>query len=339
VALAADSFNVTILFGPSGCGKTTVLRCLAGLERPEQGVIRYGREVWFDAARRLCLPPQRRDVGYLSQDYSLFPHLTVEENVGYGLRRLSAVERGGRVSELLELLGLTGLGQRYPRQLSGGQQQRAALARAVARRPRLLLLDEPLSALDAPTREQLRRELRRWLAALEVPALLVTHDRLDTQALGDQVVILDGGRVRQKGLVEEIFLRPASPEVARIVGVDAILNAEILSVVDGMAEVLIGTSRLQAASAGVRPGKVYACIRGEDVALVTEPGDAGARNRLPGKVMSLTHEGPLVRVLVDCGFVVPLFLSRQACAARELREGMSVTTLVKASTIHLIARE
>jgi molybdate transport system ATP-binding protein len=339
LTLPADSFNVTVLFGPSGCGKTTVLRCMAGLERPERGFIHCGRDVWFDAARRLCLPPQCRDVGYLSQDYSLFPHLTVEENVGSGLSRLAAVDRVARVSELLELLGLTDLRRRYPRQLSGGQQQRVALARAVARRPRLLLLDEPLSALDAPTREQVRRQLRRWLAAVGVPTLLVTHDRLDTQALAGRVVILDGGRVRQQGLVDEVFSRPATPEVARIVGVDTILPVEVLSVADGVAEVLLGTSRLQAPSAGVRPGKAYACIRGEDVILATEPSDAGAHNQLTGTITTLTPEGPLVRVLVDCGFVLTLLLTRQACTAQNLREGMSVTSLVRASTIHLIARE
>jgi len=339
LALPADSFTVTVLFGPSGCGKTTVLRCVAGLEQPDRGIIRCGDDVWFDSTRSLNLPPQRRDIGYLSQDYALFPHLTVVGNIGYGLGRLPAGDRSRRVRELLELLGLADLGRRYPRQLSGGQQQRVALARAVARRPRLLLLDEPLSALDAPTREQLRRELRRWLAALGVPAVLVTHDRLDTQVLGDQVVILEAGRVRQSGPVAEVFSRPASPEVARIVGVDTILPVEVLSVVEGMAEVLIGGFRLQATAAGVRPGPAYACIRGEDVVLATEPGETGVPNRLTGKVTSLTPEGPVVRVLVDCGFRLTLLLTRQTCMARELREGMSVTALVTASAIHLIARE
>jgi molybdate transport system ATP-binding protein len=339
LALPADSFTVTVLFGPSGCGKTTVLRCVAGLEQPDRGTIRCGDDVWFDSARSLNLPPQRRDIGYLSQDYALFPHLTVVGNVGYGLGGLPTADRGRRVGELLELLGLADLGQRYPRQLSGGQQQRVALARAVARRPRLLLLDEPLSALDAPTREQLRRELRRWLAALGVPTVLVTHDRLDTQVLGDQVVILEGGRVRQSGRIDDVFSRPVSPGVARIVGVETILPVEVLSVVDGMAEVLLGKCRLQAAAPGVRPGNAYACIRGEDVVLATQTSDAAAGNRLPGTVVSLGLEGPLVRVGVDCGFLLSLYVTRQACTALNLKEGMSVTAVVSPSTIHLIARE
>jgi molybdate transport system ATP-binding protein len=209
----------------------------------------------------------------------------------------------------------------------------------VARRPRLLLLDEPLSALDAPTREHLRRTLRLWLAALGVPTVLVTHDRLDTQALGDQVVILDGGRVRQSGPLDEVFARPASSEVARIVGVDTILPGEVLSVAEGTAEVLLGRYRLQAAAAGVRPGKAFVCIRAEDVVLATATSAPEAGNRLSGTVTSLGREGPLVRVSVDCGFPLSCLVTRQVCAAQELREGRGVTALVKAATIYLIARE
>src|SRR5262245_31878197 len=195
----ADAFSLTVLFGPSGSGKSTTLRCLAGLDRPERGVIRFGDEIWFDAARGIFLPPQRRRIGYLFQDYALFPHLRVAENIGYGLGKVAASERRKRFEEITALLGLVGLEDYYPRQLSGGQQQRVALARALVCRPRLLLLDEPLSALDAPTREQLRHELRHWLTKLAVPGIVVTHDRVETLALGDHVVVMDHGRVRQCG--------------------------------------------------------------------------------------------------------------------------------------------
>src|SRR5205823_4699837 len=144
----------------SGSGKSTALRCLAGLERPDRGTIRFGDEIWFDSARGIFLPPQRRRIGYLFQDYALFPHLRVAQNIAYGLAKFA---RQQRIEEITALLGLSGLEDRYPKQLSGGQQQRVALARALVCRPRLLLLDEPLSALDAPTREHLRRQLRRWL--------------------------------------------------------------------------------------------------------------------------------------------------------------------------------
>jgi molybdate transport system ATP-binding protein len=339
LALAADSFTVTVLFGPSGCGKTTVLRCLAGLERPDRGVIRCGPDVWFDAGRGLCLPPQRRDVGYLSQDYALFPHLTVGQNVGYGLGRFTAAGRSRRVHELLELLGLGGLERRLPRQLSGGQQQRVALARAVARRPRLLLLDEPLSALDAPTREQLRRDLRRWLAAMGVPTLLVTHDRGETLALGDAVVIMDGGRVCQSGPVEEVFARPSSLEAARIVGVETVLPAEVVGLAEGLAEVLIGDVRLLALAEGVRPGRAFVSIRGEDVILArADGGPSSPRNRLAARVGAIVRDGPMIRVTLDCGFPLVALVTRQACEELHLNSGDSVVALVKAPSVHLIGR-
>src|SRR5262249_18257615 len=155
-----DAFSLTVLFGPSGSGKTTALRCIAGLERPDRGYIRFGNETWFDSERGIFVPPQKRRVGYLFQDYALFPHLTVAQNIGYGLRGISRAERALHVERIMSVLGLTCLVDRYPKQISGGQQQRVALARAVVCRPRMLLLDEPLSALDAPTRDQVRRQLR-----------------------------------------------------------------------------------------------------------------------------------------------------------------------------------
>ena len=176
--------GVTVLFGPSGCGKTTVLRCLAGLERPEEGLIQFGEETWFDAQQGVCLSPQQRGIGLVFQDYALFPHLTVEGNVGYGLHRLSRGERRKQVGEMLDRFDLIQVARQHPRQLSGGQQQRVALARALVRRPRLLLLDEPLSALDNALREALRGELRHWLARCEIPVLLVTHDRDGSPDLG-----------------------------------------------------------------------------------------------------------------------------------------------------------
>jgi molybdate transport system ATP-binding protein len=334
-----DGFSVTVLFGPSGSGKTTVLRCLAGLERPDRGQIHFGPEAWFDAGAGIHLPPQQRGIGYLSQDYALFPHLTVAGNIGYGLGGLEAEERQRRIEEMVRLFGLTGLERRYPRQVSGGQQQRVALARALARRPRLLLLDEPLSALDVPTREQLRRELRRLLAGLRVPALIVTHDRTEALALGDCVVILDEGRVRQSGPVQEVFTRPADAAVARIVGVETVEPARILEMADGLATVAVGPTQLVVLCEDAEAGEGYVCIRGEDVTLEKAPTIASsARNRLSGEVQALVREGALVRVSVDCGFTLTALITYQACLELELREGDTVTALVKASALHLVPR-
>ncbi len=335
----AEDFAVTVLFGPSGCGKTTALRCLAGLERPDDGLIRCGAAVWFDAGQRIHLSPQQRGVGFLFQDYALFPHLTVAENVGYALAGLGRAERFRRVSELLDALGLTGLEGRYPRQVSGGQQQRAALARALARHPRLLLLDEPLSALDGPTRERLRPELRRRLAGFGVPVVLVTHDRTEAMALADHLIVMDRGRVIQQGPVAEVCTCPADPAVARIVGTETVQPGEILDVADGLATVQVGRATL-AALAPDAPGRaVFVCIRGEDVALLRGPGgESSPRNQLAAVVESLTWEGPLVRVGLDCGFPLVALVTRPACADLGLRVGDRLTALLKAPAVHLIPR-
>jgi molybdate transport system ATP-binding protein len=339
VWLPTDTFSVTVLFGPSGSGKTTALRCLAGLDRPDAGHIGFGGETWFDAARRVHLPPQRRGVGYLSQEYALFPHLTVAGNIAYGLGGVGAAERQRRVREVAELFGLTGLEGRYPRQVSGGQQQRVALARALVRRPRLLLLDEPLSALDAPTRGQLRLELRRLLAGLRVPTLLVTHDRVEALALGDAVVVLDGGRARQSGPAAEVFARPADAAVARIVGVETVEPARVLEAAGGLATVTVGGARLAAVAPDANAGEVYACIRAEDVVLAKgDVAPGGTRNRLVGPVRALVREGPLVRVSLDCGFPLTALVSRQACLELGLREGLEVTALVEAPAVRLVPR-
>jgi molybdate transport system ATP-binding protein len=339
LSFPTSSFSVLVLFGPSGSGKTTVLRCLAGLERPDVGFIRLGSRTWCDVSQRVHLPPQARDIGYLSQDYALFPHLTVEQNIAYGLGVLAASDRARRVNELLTLLGLEGLSGRYPRQLSGGQQQRVALARAVARRPSLLLLDEPLSALDAPTREQLRRELRRWLRAAGVPTLIVTHDRAEALALGDFLVVLDQGQVRQSGPVDEVFSRPACLAVAQVVGVETVVAGTVERVAEGLALVRVGQASLWALDTGVR-GDVFVSIRGEDVVLVSATTPlSSARNVLPGRVRGWTREGALVRVTLECGIALTALITRPACAELALTEGASLSALIKAPDVHLIPRQ
>lgn len=218
IEVAADQQQITVLFGPSGCGKTTVLRCLAGLERPETGSIRWGAEIWFDAATQIHLEPRQRDIGLVFQDYALFPHLDVAANVGYGLSSLPKLQRRERVDEILARYDLSAHARQFPRQLSGGQQQRVALARAMVRQPRLLLLDEPLAALDTALREDLRADLCHQVRTLGTPVILVTHDRHEARLLGDQLVVMHGGRVQQAGTAEAICARPANDHVARAMG-------------------------------------------------------------------------------------------------------------------------
>jgi molybdate transport system ATP-binding protein len=321
------------LFGPSGCGKTTILRCLAGLERPENGRIEWGDEVWFDAERRRLIPPQQRQIGYLFQDYALFPFMTVAQNVAYGLQKVNRIG----VEDLLDRFQLTGLNGRYPHELSGGQQQRVALARAVIRKPRLLLLDEPLSALDVPTRNQLRQELRQFLKSFGIPTILVTHDPMEAVALAERVVVLDHGRILQQGKVEDVFSRPVDLGVARIVGMETVVAGRVSGIKDGMLNVRVGTATIFAVAQEVEEGEVYVCIRAEDVIL--QPGDtamSSARNRLRGRITALTPEGPLVRVTIDCGFDLTALITKQSSSELELQEGGIVTALIKAPAVHII---
>ena len=332
--------SVTVLFGASGSGKTTVLRCLAGLERPDKGYIRFGAETWFEAQRGKNVAPQQRLLGLVPQDYALFPHLSVAHNIGYALSRLSQSERSARVGETMRWLGLEGLERRRPAELSGGQRQRVALARALIRQPRLLLLDEPLSALDGPTRLRLRSDLRQLLKQLGIPTILVTHERTEALALGDQLVVMDAGQIVQRGPVHEVFSRPASLAVAAIVAMETVQPGRVLESKDGLVTVAVGRTRLVSLNSQLPAGKdVYVCIRAEDVIIVKgEPAQSSPRNCMPSTVAGLRAEGPVVRIELDGGFPLSAILTKQACEELKLQLGTEVTALIKAPQIHLIER-
>jgi molybdate transport system ATP-binding protein len=227
VEWSADD-GVAALFGPSGAGKTLTLQCLAGLVRPDAGRIVLNGQVLFDAAAGIDVPPQRRHVGYVFQGYALFPHLTVRDNVGFGLRDRNRADRARRVDEVLARLGLGPLAERRPRELSGGQRQRVALGRALATDPALLLLDEPLSALDLPLRQALRDELRAVLTDWGIAAVLVTHDLGEAYRLGDRIVVYEEGRVIQAAPRAELLWQPASRSVARIMGIRNLMQGVTL---------------------------------------------------------------------------------------------------------------
>jgi molybdate transport system ATP-binding protein len=335
-------FSVTVLFGPSGSGKTTVLRLLAGLERADRGTLRVGGTLWIEAARGLHVPPQHRELGFLPQGYGLFPHLSVTANLGYGLTALGAEARASRLGELVALLDLQGLEDRLPGELSGGQQQRVALGRALARKPKLLLLDEPLSALDRPSQLRLRKELRELLRTLDVPTVLVTHDRAEALQLGDRLVVMDQGLVCQSGDIQQVFDRPSDPAVARILGMETVVLGRIETISEGMATLAVGRASILAADPGNLGQQAFVCIRGEDVA-VERGGGTGvgstARNRLPGRLTALHPEGSLVRLSLDCGFPLESLVTRQACADLHLAEGDQVCAILKAAAVHLIPHD
>ncbi|MDH5669434.1 MAG: ABC transporter ATP-binding protein [Nitrospira sp.] len=337
--LPLDPPSATILFGPSGSGKTTLLRCLAGLERPDAGTISFNDSVWFDAATHVQIPPQARRLGYMSQDYALFPNYTVAGNIAYGLTGLSAQEKKARVEEVLHLLQIEQLSQQRPAQLSGGQQQRVALGRAIARRPQLLLLDEPLSALDAPTRARLCKELRILLTQLAVPSIIVTHDWTEALALGDFMAVISEGRVMQTGTPLEIFSRPRHADVALVVGIETVIQGTVKAIHNELATVQVGSVDVTALASPGLDADVILCIRAEDVTLeLTGSGETSARNHLRGTVHTITPLGALVRVTVDCGFLLTALVTRSALSDLKLAVGSDVRAAFKAGSVNLIPR-
>ena len=220
--------GVAALFGPSGAGKTLTLQCVSGLLKPDAGRVVVDGRVLFDAETGVDLPPQRRQIGYVFQGYALFPHLSVADNIGFGLRDRPRHEARKREAEVISRMGLEGLEARRPHELSGGQRQRVALGRALAPDPALLLLDEPLSALDATLRQSLRDDLRRILTEWRTAAVLVTHDFTEAALLGDRVGVIVGGRVIQEGTAAELAASPASERVAGIVGIRNVLHGTVL---------------------------------------------------------------------------------------------------------------
>lgn len=327
-----DQARVTVLFGPSGSGKTTLLRLVAGLDHPDQGHLQFYDQLWFDSERGLSLPPQQRRADFLFQDYALFPHLTVRQNVEFAARN---PEKAG---DWLARFGLTGLSARLPRSISGGEQQRIALARALAAEPALLLLDEPLSALDAQTRTRLRHQLRQALVESGIPSLVVTHDRVEALALGDWIAVLVAGRIRQAGPIEEVFRHPADVAVAESVGVENVLPGEILARDSGLATIRVGATHLTCVDSG-ESGPVFVCIRAEEVALAPGPPvPSSARNRLAGRIRSVLLEGAVARVEMDCGFPLVALVTAQSAADLHLQPGDPVSAVIKATSVHLLPR-
>ncbi len=286
--------GVTALFGPSGAGKSLALQMIAGIVRPEIGRVVAGDEVLFDSSIGVNLPPQRRRIGYVPQNYALFPHLSVAGNVAYGLAGLDRHERERRTSELIATVELGGLERRRPGELSGGQQQRVALARALAIRPRLLLLDEPFSSLDEPLRASLRQELLAIVRRSGTPTLLVTHDLDDAYALAERIVVIDGGRVLQQDTRDEVYHHPASRAVAELMGIRNVLEATVVGTTADGVDLDWHGRRLAATAAGLEAGRrVQLCIRAARVMVVPPArlGSAPAENRLAGRIVEEALQG------------------------------------------------
>jgi putative spermidine/putrescine transport system ATP-binding protein len=327
VALEPTTLDIargeTVVFlGPSGCGKTTMLRIIAGLEQPDAGGrVRFGSDDVTDT------PIERRNVGMVFQSYALFPNMSVSENIAYGLkiRGLSRAERERRVRELIRLTGIEGLEGRAIDQLSGGQRQRVALARAVAVRPRVLLLDEPLTALDALLRERLRGELNSLLRALGITTIYVTHDQAEAMALGDRIVVMRKGAIAQAGSPRDIYFTPANRYVAEFVGAANIIEAPVR---DG--RLLLPGGSLPISNGGA--GQVVAMVRPESLSI-----HPPAQASLTGRVDSVSFVGDRQRVSISGAAERPIFIDAPNTMA--IMPGEQVGIAASADAVRLLAGE
>lgn len=326
LALTAAAGEVVAVVGPNGSGKTTLLRALAGLQRLDAGLVRCAGAVWEDTEAGLRLPAAARHVGFVPQDVRLFPHLSVLENVAFGPRCRGAGRAAARraAGDWLDRLGIAPLAARRPHQLSGGQAQRAAVARALAARPAVLLLDEPLAALDPSVAMTLRLELARHLAAYDGVTLLVTHDAVDALTLARRVVVLDDGRVAQDGTPDEVARHPVTEHVARLVGLNVLRGHA-----HGTLVRLTGGGSL--ATATEHQGPVVVTFPPSAVTVALGPSAGSARNQWPGRVVSVAPHGLVVRVHLDAVGGLLADVTADSAGRLGLVPGREVWAAVKAT--------
>jgi molybdate transport system ATP-binding protein len=351
---SAEVGKTTVLLGESGAGKSTVLRLLAGLVHPERGHISLEGVIYFDSERHIAIPPQERPFGYVFQDYALFPHLSVFENVAFGLRAQHLPRQiiRQRVGEALERVRLPAMEQRRSTQLSGGQQQRVAIARALALQPQLLLLDEPLAALDIQTRREVRQELRNMLANVGITTLLVTHQYLEALLFGHSILVLDSGRVIQQGSQRDLLVYPRSSYVAELVGMNffrgRVVRCEANTICtiqlhNGQRPVEIMAALEEHIAASSLPGvgdEAYVIVDPRSITLYQAPPDSSARNIFCGEILQVLRLSTLsgndgrVRVSIMLDTSAPPLTAEitEASAARmELSEGKSIYATFKAT--------
>jgi len=334
--------GITILFGPSGAGKSTLLDCIAGLLRPDSGRIAAGEEVLFDSQAGVNRRPQTRRIAYVFQTLALFPHMSAEENVAYGLADLTYEQRTTRVKEIMKAFRVYKLRARKPAEISGGERQRIALARSLVTQPRVLLLDEPLSGLDAELKSAIVDDLRAWNAERRIPILYVTHTREEVDALGERVIAMDHGRVIGAGTPFEVLEVPRHKRLAQAAGFENLLSGTVVDLreADGVMRVRLKESHCEIevplgyAAAGDR---VLVAIRAGDILLATsQPHDLSARNIIEGKIVAMELRGTLVRARVDCGVEFIVHVTPGAVRTLELSEGSHVWLVLKTHSCHLV---
>jgi molybdate transport system ATP-binding protein len=340
IRLDVEPGRVTVLVGESGAGKSTLLRLVAGLDAPDSGTIALDGETWFDAARRMNLAPERRAIGYVAQDYALFPHLSVRENVAFGPRAagIPGPIARGRADTQLEALGIHDLAGRKPGALSGGQQQRVALARALVLEPRVLLLDEPLSALDVRTRASVRGELKRLLARLPCPTLFVTHAPAEALIFGDRIAVLEQGALTQHGTREEFVHHPRTHYVAEFLGVNLFSGEIVGPAFDGLVEARVDGRAFALPDPG-RAGRVQFVVHPHDVTLALGEPAGSARNIVRGVIEEVVPEPPRgdnVRVRLAGRPPLTAQVTRASAQALGLAAGRVVWASFKATGIEVL---
>jgi molybdate transport system ATP-binding protein len=334
--------GITILFGASGAGKSTLLDCVAGLTQPDAGRIAVGGEVLFDSDENVNVLPQRRQIAYVFQTLALFPHMTVQANVIYGLPDVAERTRAARVAEILQMFRVEQLRARKPREISGGERQRVALARSLVTLPRVLLLDEPLTGLDAELKTSIIDDLRSWNAAHKIPILYVTHSREEVDALGEHVIALEHGTVVGQGTPREVLDAPRSRRLAQAAGFENLFSGTVLDLrePDGVMRVRLAdlACEIEVPLAHAAPGdRVRVAIRAGDILLATEPPRAlSARNVLDGKIVSLERRGSLVVARVDCGVVFTVHVTPGAERTLELAAEKKVWLVLKTHSCHFV---
>jgi molybdate transport system ATP-binding protein len=334
--------GITILFGPSGAGKSTLLDCVAGLVRPDTGKIAIGGDVLFDSAMCVDIPPQRRRIAYVFQTLALFSHFSVKQNIEFGLRDLSNQDRRALVEEVLAAFRIERLRNQKPAQISGGERQRTALARSLVTAPRALLLDEPLTGLDADLKAAIVEDLRAWNAARRIPILYVTHSREEVDALGERVIALDSGRVVSRGAPIDVLDAPRRKRLAQAAGFENLLTATVLDLrePDGVMRIKLGESacEIEVPLAHVSTGdRVQVAIRAGDILLASErPRGLSARNILEGQVVSLERRGAMCIARVDCGVTFVVHVTPGAVRTLELATEKQVWLVLKTHSCHLV---
>jgi molybdate transport system ATP-binding protein len=338
----------TILFGPSGSGKTTLLNCVAGLATPDAGRIAVGEQVLFDASTAIDRPVAKRAVGYVLQDLALFPHLTVAQNVEYGLSHLSRAARRQRAQAILQEFRIDHLSQQRPAKISGGERQRVALARSLVTDPCVLLLDEPLAALDVATKSKIIDDLRRWNQEHGIPILYVTHSREEVMALGERVLVMDQGRIVAQGTPHQVLRAPLQETVAQLAGFENIFDATVYLIHEDRGTM---TSRLQ----GGKPecsvlletpliraelgSRLLVGIRAGDILLaISKPVGLSARNVIAGKLVSLDRRDMMISARVNCGVGMEVHLTLAARDALQLEPGREVWLVIKTHSCHLMQK-